>query len=96
MRLNLYWRGRDVIDVEVHMWRRRDDDQPQGSAPKLEASGGGQAERADTYGDPATIAGFGFRSSPAKWRAPRDGGYHPAESRPEPTEPPHGPAGASR
>lgn len=31
------------------------------------------------------------------WRAPRDGGYHPrAPGDPEPTEPPSGPAGASR
>lgn len=25
MRLNLYWRGRDVLDVEVHVWRKRPD-----------------------------------------------------------------------
>lgn len=60
MRLNLYWRGRDVIDIELHAWRRRDDGQPQDGAPNLEASGGGHAERAATYGDPATIASFGF------------------------------------
>jgi hypothetical protein len=29
------------------------------------------------------------------WRAPRDGGYHPTRSVPEPTEPPRGPAGTS-
>lgn len=26
MRLNLYWRGRDVIDIEAHIWRRRRED----------------------------------------------------------------------
>lgn len=29
------------------------------------------------------------------WRAPRDGGYHPSESTPEPTNPPAGSAGAA-
>ena len=29
------------------------------------------------------------------WRAPRDGGYHPTESAPEPTTPPRGSAGTS-
>jgi hypothetical protein len=28
-----------------------------------------------------------------RWRAPRDGGYHPPVSVPEPTHPPRGPAG---
>ncbi|MCW2763860.1 MAG: hypothetical protein JWR85_4061 [Marmoricola sp.] len=23
MKLNLYWRGRDVIDIELHLWRLR-------------------------------------------------------------------------
>lgn len=26
MRLNLYWRGRDVIDIEAHLWRKRVDE----------------------------------------------------------------------
>lgn len=59
MRLNLYWRGRDVIDVELHVWRQRaedDGDEP----PTLQASGGGQAERAETFGDPGTVVSFGF------------------------------------
>lgn len=61
MRLSLYWRGRDVLDVELHVWRKRDDDQPEPDAPRLEASGGGgQAERADAFGDPDTIVSFGF------------------------------------
>jgi len=59
MRLNVYWRGRDVIDVEVHLWRKRDDDE-QPDPPKLEASGGGQVERADHFGDPDTAVSFGF------------------------------------
>lgn len=62
MRLTLRWRGRDVIDVELHVWRNREDTTDD-SGPTLQASGGGQAERADTYGDPATIAGFGFQRS---------------------------------
>jgi hypothetical protein len=49
----------DVLDVQLHWpWSTcaSTDD-----APKLEASGGGQAERAEPYGDPATISGFGFQ-----------------------------------
>jgi hypothetical protein len=60
VRVNLYWRGRDVLDVELHQWRKREDTPPHGSPPKLEATGGGQAERADTFGDPDTIVSFGF------------------------------------
>ena len=60
MRLNLYWRGRDVIDIEAHLWRKRADDQPQPEPPTLEATGGGQAERAEHFGDPDTIVSFGF------------------------------------
>jgi len=68
VRLSLSWRDRDVVDVEIHAWRKRPDDQPADSAPKLEASGGGQAERAEHYGDPATIAGFGFQHPSAVQR----------------------------
>lgn len=65
VRLNLYWRGRDVIDVELHLWRKRPDDAtPESDGPKLEASGGGSSERASTFGDPMTIAGFGFQAKP--------------------------------
>lgn len=60
MRLNLYWRGRDVIDVELHVWKQRKDDETPGNSPKLKASGGGQAERADQFGDPDTVVVFGF------------------------------------
>lgn len=56
MRLVLTIRGTDVIDLEIR-WPSKQQDQP----PRLEASGGGQAERAEPYGDPATISGFGFR-----------------------------------
>lgn len=58
MKLTLAWRDRDVLDVELHLWRKRDDETD--DAPRLEASGGGQAERASTYGDPAAIVRFGF------------------------------------
>lgn len=59
MRLNLHWRGRDVIDVELHVWRMRPDDEPE--RPKLAAAPGLQAsELAENFGDPDTIAGFGF------------------------------------
>lgn len=61
MRINLYWRGRDVVDVEVHLWKMRDEAVNSG-APTLEASGGGSAERAEHYGDPATQHGFGFKA----------------------------------
>lgn len=59
LRLNLYWRGRDVIDVEVHLWKKREDsDQPE--PPKLEASSGGLQERAEPFGGPDTAVSFGF------------------------------------
>jgi len=93
VRLNLYWRGRDVIDIELHAWRKRPDQTTTDDGPRLEASGGGSSERSSTFGDPATIAGFGFQSQ--GWRAPRDGGYHPALSLPEPMTPPQGGAGHS-
>lgn len=62
MRLNLYWRGQDVVDVELHVWRKRPDDMTTDDGPRIEASGGGSSERASSFGDPATIAGFGFQS----------------------------------
>jgi hypothetical protein len=58
VRLNLYWRGWDLIDVELHLCRRRPDDDDDG--PTLRAHGGGQAERADPFGDPGTVVTFGF------------------------------------
>jgi hypothetical protein len=46
VRLNLYWRGRDVIDVEVHVFRRRrgsEDNEPtlqsEDKEPTLQAAG---------------------------------------------------------
>jgi len=61
VRLNLYWRGRDVLDVELHLWRRRDEPTAE-AAPTMQANGGGQAERSDHFGDPATIVTFGFQA----------------------------------
>ncbi len=60
VRLNLYWRGRDVLDVELHVWRKRDDSPADLGAPRLEATSGGQAERAESFGDPDTKTSFGF------------------------------------
>lgn len=64
MRLNLYWRGRDVVDVEVHVWKLRDPE-PVDAGPALQA----RAHLADTalaepFGDAATITSFGFCASP--------------------------------
>lgn len=62
MRLNLYWRGRDIIDIELHVWRLRDDDPQPG--PVLEAAAGGEFERADPMEAPDTTVRIGFRSHP--------------------------------
>lgn len=59
MRLILTLRGVPVIDLEL---RLPTNPEPEPERPTLEATDGGQAERADTYGDPATIAGFGLRA----------------------------------
>lgn len=60
MRLNLYWRGRDVVDIELHVWKQRADDEQKPKQPRLQATGGGMAERAERFGDPDTIVSFGF------------------------------------
>lgn len=63
MRLNLYWRGRDVLDVELHVWRRRGDEQPEPNAG-IEATAGGNFELAEPMEAPDTTVriGFGRRS----------------------------------
>ncbi len=39
MRLNLYWRGCDVIDIEVHVWKmRRADEDIAETAPSMQAA----------------------------------------------------------
>ena len=58
MRLTLAIGDTDVLTVELHWPWTKQPQQPDG--PKLEASGGGQVERADTFGDPDTIVSFGF------------------------------------
>lgn len=61
MRLNLYWRGRDVIDVELHLWRKRDDE-PAAEPPVIQASGVLQdADRAEPMQPDTTAFGFGTR-----------------------------------
>ena len=56
MRLNLYWRGWDLVDVEVHLVRRRPDDEP------VEVSNsGGQFELAEPMEAPDTTVRIGFR-----------------------------------
>lgn len=67
MRLNLYWRGRDVIDIEVHVWRLRDEDD-EDEGPALQASGHlAASELADGTPSPDTYAqalSFGFGRHP--------------------------------
>lgn len=75
MRLNLYWRGWDLIDIEVHPRRiaaavltTRPDDEPTAAhqeTPVVQASGTHNFALADPYGDPATTGGFGFQAAPA-------------------------------
>ena len=55
MRLTLTIRDTDVLTLELHWPGKASDD-----GPALEASGGGQAERAEHFGDPDTIVSFGF------------------------------------
>lgn len=59
MRLTLYWRGRDVIDVEVHAWKKRADDGSE--PPKMEAVGYlADSSRAEPTDEPDTrVFGFG-------------------------------------
>ena len=60
MRLNLYWRGRDVLDIEAHLWRKRpDDDEPE--QPKLQAAANlADSSRAEPMDAPDTYVAFGF------------------------------------
>lgn len=61
MRLTLSWRGRDVIDVEIHAWRKHVDEPEQ---PKLMASGNLQDfSRAEPMA-PDTAVCFGFGKRP--------------------------------
>ena len=60
MRINVYWRGRDVIDVEFHLWRRREDE-PQ-RLPTLQAVGYlADSDRAEPMQPDTTTFGFGPR-----------------------------------
>ncbi len=63
MRINVYWRGRDVIDVELHVWEKRDDG-PVDEGPTLQATGGGIAELSgqDSRPDTSVRIGFGSRA----------------------------------
>lgn len=59
MRLNLYWRGRDVLDIEAHLWRKRDDDEPE--QPKMQAAAHlADSSRAEPMEASETYVAFGF------------------------------------
>ena len=61
MRLNLYWRGIDLIDIELHLFRpRADEDQPE--VPVIQAAAHPvDVSRAEPM-EPDTMAfGFGLR-----------------------------------
>lgn len=61
MRLNLYWRGRDVVDLEIHLWRKRDEPK-EDDAPKLEAVGYlADSSRSEPAQPDTTTFGFGSR-----------------------------------
>ena len=63
MRLNLYWRGIDLIDVELHLFRHRDDDEPTGQPPVLSAAAHPvDVSRADgpAWQDDQPVVVFGF------------------------------------
>jgi hypothetical protein len=57
MRLVLTVRGTDVLELELR-WPGTPESEP----PGLEASSGGDFERAEPYGDPATQHCFGFQA----------------------------------
>jgi hypothetical protein len=66
MRLNLYLRGVDLLDVELHagrvnvaVFQPRPDDAPNG--PKLEATSGGQFEQAEPMQPDTPVFGYGTR-----------------------------------
>lgn len=61
MRLSLHWRGRDVIDIDAHLWRKRDDDQPD-RGPTLQAAAHLEdADRAEPAQPDTPVFGFGTR-----------------------------------
>lgn len=61
MRLNLYWLGRDVIDIELHVWKKRDETQ-ESQGPSLEAVGYlADSSRAEATQPDTTTFGFGTR-----------------------------------
>ena len=64
MRLTLYWRGRDVLDLELHVWKRRAAaDAP--DLPRIEAAGHlVDSERAEPTEPDTTTFGFGARPQP--------------------------------
>lgn len=60
MRLNLYWRGIDVIDIEFHLWRERldpEDDVLVTSIADLPGSELAEDAEPDTY-----VHAFGFQA----------------------------------
>lgn len=66
MRLNLYLRGIDLLDVEVHagrvnvaVFQPREDDAPTDGGPTIQATGGGLVERAEPFEPDTSVMGFG-------------------------------------
>lgn len=73
MKLKLHWRGRDVIDIEVHCKLRKEE-------PEFEASGGGQFELAEPMPYPDTSVRIGFQATsrgPSRSRVRPSGGRTP-------------------
>jgi hypothetical protein len=61
MRINVYWRGFDLLDIEAHAFRRRKDDEPGGEAPKLQAAAHlADSSRAEPMAPDTTAFGFGL------------------------------------
>lgn len=59
MRLNLYWRGRDVIDIEAHVWRKRPSENSEVLVRNTSLDTGfAEDTEPDTY-----VRGFGFQGS---------------------------------
>lgn len=59
MRINIFWRGFDLLDIEAHAFRRRPDEKVE-VGPKLEAVGYlADSSRAEPM-QPDTSAAFGF------------------------------------
>jgi len=62
VRLNLYWRGIDIIDLEVHVLRPRPVEvEDCGCGDETLAASGGQFELADDLEAPDTRVRVGFR-----------------------------------